>query len=93
MARKRQKMCRACRKRPVWRGGDVKDPGPFCKKCYHKKVWPAKRSSQQKTAEPPLGPDYDHCPECGVEADVCGGGTCPSCRFDFNNALYWWFVR
>jgi hypothetical protein len=23
-----------------WRGGDVKNPGPVCKKCYHKKVWP-----------------------------------------------------
>jgi hypothetical protein len=93
MARKRQKLCRACKKRPVWRGGDVKDPGPYCKRCYHKQVWPVKRAPGQKTAEPTPGPDYDHCPECGVEADVCGGGTCPNCRFEFNNALYWWFVR
>ena len=93
MARKRQKLCRACKKRPVWRRGDVKDPGPYCKRCYHKHVWPAKRASSQKTAEPPPGPDYNHCPECGVEADVCGGGACPHCRFDFSNALYWWFAR
>jgi hypothetical protein len=71
----------------------VKDPGPFCKKCYHKKVWPAKRSPGPKAAEPPPDPDYYHCPECGVAADVCGGGTCPNCRFDFINALYWWFAR
>jgi hypothetical protein len=93
MARKKQKLCRACKKRPVWRGGDVKDPGPYCKKCYHKHVWPANRSPGQKTAETPADPDYDHCPECGLEADVCSGGTCPNCRFEFINALYWWFAR
>jgi hypothetical protein len=37
MARKRQKSCRACKKRPVWRGGDVKDPGLYCKRCYGRK--------------------------------------------------------
>jgi hypothetical protein len=93
MARKRQKLCRACKKRPVWRGGDVQDPGPYCKRCYHKHGWPANRSPGQKTAEAPADPDYDHCPECGVEADVCAGGTCTNCRFEFNNALYWWFAR
>ena len=36
MSRKPRK-CRICKKRPVWTGGDVKDPGPFCKQCYHKR--------------------------------------------------------
>src|ERR1041384_7581657 len=82
MARKRQKFCRSCKKRPVWRGGDVKDPGPYCKRCYHKHGWSANRSPGQKTAEPPPDPDWHHCPECGAEADVCGGGACPNCRFE-----------
>jgi hypothetical protein len=93
MARKRQKLCRACKTRPVWRGGDVKNPGPYCKRCYHKHVWSANRSPGQKTTELPSDPDCEHCPECGFAADVCGGGTCPNCRFEFSNALYWWFVR
>ena len=37
--RRKPRKCRICKKSPVWRGGDVKDPGPFCKKCYHKKIW------------------------------------------------------
>ena len=37
--RRKTRKCHICKKRPVWRGGDVKNPGPFCKKCYHKKVW------------------------------------------------------
>jgi hypothetical protein len=93
MARKRPKLCRACKKTPVWRGGDVKDPGPYCKRCYHRHVWPAKRWHGQKFAELPAGLDFDHCPQCGVEADVCEGGTCPNCRFEFINALYGWFAR
>ena len=36
MSRKRVQKCRACKKNPVWRGGDVKNPGPVCKRCYHK---------------------------------------------------------
>ncbi len=91
MARKQRK-CRACKKRPVWRGGDVKDPGPFCKQCYHKR-WRSARPSARATASKPFEPDYNHCPECGVAADVCAGGTCPSCFFDFSNALYGWFGR
>jgi hypothetical protein len=93
MARKSQKRCRACKKRPVWRGGDVKDPGPYCKRCYHKRVWPAKRAALQKTADLPSDPDYGRCPQCGVEADVLGGGRCRNCRFEFTNALYSWFVE
>jgi hypothetical protein len=41
--------CRICKKSPVWRGGDVKNPGPYCKKYYHKHVWinrPAARQEQ-----------------------------------------------
>jgi hypothetical protein len=50
MAKRRKlRKCRICKKNPVWRGGDVKNPGPFCKKCYHKKVWsqrPGRRDEQ-----------------------------------------------
>jgi hypothetical protein len=93
MAKKKPKKCRACKKNPVWRGGDVKDPGPYCKKCYHKLSRRPESSPKAKTHEPSGDPDYEHCPECGVAADVLGGGPCPSCMFEFTNALYWWFVR
>ena len=46
MGRKPRK-CRICKKRPVWKGGDVKNPGPFCKKCYHQKVWPDRMASRR----------------------------------------------
>lgn len=46
MSRKPRK-CRICRKRPIWRGGDVNDPGPFCKQCYHKKVWPERKAARR----------------------------------------------
>jgi hypothetical protein len=39
VARRKRRKCRLCKKSPVWRGGDVKNPGPYCKKCYHKHVW------------------------------------------------------
>ncbi len=42
--------CRICKKRPVWKGGDVKNPGPVCKKCYHKHVW-RERTAQAKARE------------------------------------------
>ena len=45
MPRKKPRKCRICKKRPVWRGGDVKDPGPVCKQCYHKRVWPGRRAA------------------------------------------------
>lgn len=45
MAQKRKpRRCRICKKRPIWTGGDVKDPGPVCKHCYHKHVWPARKA-------------------------------------------------
>ncbi len=46
--RRKPRKCRVCRKRPVWIGGDVKNPGPVCKRCYHKRVWPD-RTSRRKT--------------------------------------------
>jgi hypothetical protein len=39
--------CRICKKRPVWSGGDVKNPGPFCKQCYHRKVWPERLAAHK----------------------------------------------
>jgi hypothetical protein len=93
MARYKRKLCRMCKERPVWRGGDVKDPGPFCKTCYHRKWRRLNQSPGAPTGKPPFEPDYEHCPECGVAADVCGGGPCPGCGYHFENALYRWFVR
>jgi hypothetical protein len=43
MKKKKQRRCRICKKRPVWTRGDVKDPGPVCKCCYHKHVWPDRK--------------------------------------------------
>ena len=37
--KRKPRKCRICKKRPVWTRGDVKAPGPFCKRCYHKHVW------------------------------------------------------
>jgi hypothetical protein len=92
MARKKQKKCRICKKSPVWRGGDVKNPGPYCKRCYHKHVW-EKPQARGKPSEPEPGPDYEHCPMCGAEANVLEDVVCLSCGYLFNNALYWWFGR
>ncbi len=71
----------------------MKDPGPFCKMCYHKQSRPVKPSPRARTGELSSEPDYQHCPECGVAADVCGGGPCPSCGYHVDNALYRWFAR
>ena len=38
--KRKERLCRICKKRPVWVGGDVKNPGSVCKKCYHAHVWP-----------------------------------------------------
>ena len=41
MSKKRkEQLCRVCKKRPVWIGGDVKNPGHVCKKCYHAHMLP-----------------------------------------------------
>jgi hypothetical protein len=39
----KQRRCRICKKRPVWIGGDVKNPGTVCKRCYHSYVWPERQ--------------------------------------------------
>jgi hypothetical protein len=51
MSKKKQRRCRICKKRPVWTRGDVKDPGPVCKRCYHKHVWP-ERKARAKGSNP-----------------------------------------
>jgi hypothetical protein len=49
MARnKKVRLCRICKKRPVWVGGDVNNPGPVCKQCYHKHVWPERKGAAQE---------------------------------------------
>jgi hypothetical protein len=68
MGRKRIRKCRICKKSPVWRGGDVKNPGPYCKRCYHKHVWSGGSGSRRRptsdripdtTDTPPLAASYD----------------------------------
>jgi hypothetical protein len=51
MPRRKQQLCRICKKNPVWRGGDVKEPGPYCKRCYHKRVWPDQPAPRKKGRE------------------------------------------
>ena len=47
--KRKPRKCRICKKNPVWRGGDVKDPGPFCKRCYHKHVSPGRQAGRRPT--------------------------------------------
>ena len=50
MAKKpKPRLCRICKKRPVWVGGDVKNPGSVCKQCYHKHVWPTRKTAARGT--------------------------------------------
>jgi hypothetical protein len=51
MPRRKQQRCRICKKNPVWQGGDVKEPGPYCKRCYHKHVWADRPSARKKGRE------------------------------------------
>jgi hypothetical protein len=53
MGRRKPRKCRICKKSPVWRGGDVKNPGPFCKRCYHKHVWAGGKGSGRRAADEP----------------------------------------
>ena len=48
--KRKQRLCHICKKRPIWIGGDVKNPGPVCKRCYHERVWPErlKRGGQEQ---------------------------------------------
>jgi hypothetical protein len=48
--KRKPRKCRICKKSPVWRGGDVKEPGPFCKRCYHKHVWPQREAARRARA-------------------------------------------
>jgi hypothetical protein len=64
MKKRKPRKCRICKKSPVWTGGDVKNPGPVCKKCYHKHVWRGGKSSRdEELAEPAvLEPSLDPPP-------------------------------
>src|SRR5208337_2493381 len=57
---KKQRRCRICKKRPVWTRGDVKDPGPVCKRCYHKHVWPERkpRAKGPNPADPGIDTEF-----------------------------------
>ena len=74
MGRRKQRKCRICKKSPVWKGGDVKNPGPFCKRCYHKRVWPQRPGLERKTTnqEDGLSPDafWMHSEEEVFRADT-----------------------
>ena len=50
--KRRQRLCCICKKRPVWVGGDVKNPGHVCKRCCHAHVWPERPAAARQ--EPPL---------------------------------------
>jgi hypothetical protein len=56
MGRREHRRCRICKKRPVWRGGDVKNPGPYCKKCYHKRIWPDRIAARREKPRQELAP-------------------------------------
>jgi hypothetical protein len=58
--RRKVRKCRICKKRPVWRGGDVKNPGPYCKRCYHKHVWSGGKGGgrQAPAGEMAMEPEY-----------------------------------
>src|SRR3954452_19532758 len=43
--KRKPRRCRICKQRPIWTHGDVKDPGPVCKRCYHKHVWPERKAA------------------------------------------------
>jgi hypothetical protein len=59
MARRRRvRKCRICKKRPVWRGGDVKNPGPYCKKCYHKHIWSGRPGAHEEESVADQCVDY-----------------------------------
>jgi hypothetical protein len=51
MRKRKPRKCRICKKKPVWVGGDVKDPGPYCKRCYHKHRSPGRN---RRRDEPPV---------------------------------------
>ena len=50
MAKHRQRVCRICRKNPVWTHGDVTDAQGTCKRCYHKHVWSGRSPARHDQA-------------------------------------------
>jgi hypothetical protein len=52
--KKKQRRCRICKKNPFWTRGDVKNPGRVCKRCYHKHVWPERKSAVQASPIDPI---------------------------------------
>jgi hypothetical protein len=59
MKKRKPRKCRICKKRPVWIGGDVKNPGPVCKRCYHKNVWPERMSRRKQKGAGPISVPSD----------------------------------
>jgi len=76
--RKKQRRCRICKKRPVWTRGDVKDPGPVCKRCYHKHVWPERKARAK--GPNPADPDIDTAFRLSdvIDAPLWFGDECDS---------------
>jgi hypothetical protein len=73
MARRRKvRKCCICKKSPVWRGGDVKNPGPYCKRCYHKHVWSGRPGADDEQSVADQCVDY-----------LCGFTDIPPYGFDF----------
>ena len=57
MGRRKVRKCRICKKKPVWRGGDVKNPGPYCKRCYHKHISTGGKGSRRRAAADEFAPE------------------------------------
>lgn len=76
MRKRKPRKCRICKKRPVWIGGDVKDPGPFCKRCYHKHRSPGRSRHREEMPDLdlPFVTEYDEPPleDYGVPLDANG---------------------
>ena len=76
MAKRRKlRKCRICKKSPVWRGGDVKNPGPYCKKCYHKHVWINRPGAREEESLADAYVDYL-------------SGILPEAPYDFDERLF-----
>ena len=57
--KRKEQLCRICKKRPVWIGGDVKNPGRVCKKCYHAHVWPEQMARRGQKVQGALTPEQN----------------------------------
>jgi hypothetical protein len=84
MARKRrQRRCRICKKSPIWIGGDVKNPGPVCKQCYHLHAWPDRVKRQRQKVEGADTPEPDEV----VMPTKLGSNLRPSRTERWNRAM------